>query len=223
MSANNKFKKFDQAGSIGAYGIYSSRFSCWLNRSLFLLKMIIPQPVIKIIPGLLTNEDIRIKLALLNTTGKLLDIGCGNNRLVKSYRKIGGEGTGVDVYNWDDSILLVKDSSNLPFESGTFDTITFIACIGHIPNLLEVLKESRRLLADGGRVILTNLNPFISKIWHKYSFWDKDLHERGIKEGETLGFKVKDLLHLLKQAGFKVVKKENFSWGLNQLYICEKA
>jgi len=29
--------------------------------------------------------------------GRLLDIGCGTNKLVKSYM---GEGIGVDVYQW---------------------------------------------------------------------------------------------------------------------------
>lgn len=223
MSIKNKTEeKCNHGGPVCKYGIYPSRFACWMNNILFPLKLIIPQPIVKKIPGLLTNEDIRIRFVLIYINGKLLDIGCGNNRLVKSYLQMGGEGTGVDVYNWDDSVLLVKDTSDLPFEAKTFDTITFVASINHIPNRLEVLKEAHRLLAGDGRIILTNLSPFISKIWHKWAFWDKDQHERGIEEGEIWGFKERDLAKLLNQAGFKVIKKQKFSWRINQVYFCGK-
>ena len=223
MSKTKKTEKtFDHTGSFGTYVPYPSLFSYWFNNILFPLKMLIPQPIVKQIPGLLTNEDIRIGLVLSHITGKLLDIGCGNNRLVKTYLKMGGEGTGVDVYNWDESVLVVDSTSSLPFESGTFDSITFVASLNHIPNRLEVLEEAHRLLGDRGRIILTNLNPFISQIWHKWAFWDKDQHERGMKEGEVWGFNEKDLITLLNQAGFKIIKKQKFSWRFNQLYLCEK-
>jgi SAM-dependent methyltransferase len=223
MSISNKSgEMFDHSGLFNKHGVYPSGFSNWLNNILFPLKMIIPQPIVEKIPGLLTNEDIRIRQVLVHAKGKLLDIGCGNNRLVKLYLQMSGEGIGVDVYRWDDSVLLVKNTANLPFGPGTFNTITFVASINHIPNRLEVLKEAHRLLATRGALILTNLSPFISKIWHKWAFWDKDQHERGMKEGEVWGFFEKDLTKLLNQAGFKVLWKKRFSWRLNQIYFCGK-
>ncbi len=204
------------------FGIYPSWFSCWANRILFPLKIIIPQPIIKKIPVLLTNEDIRIMQVLRHSKGRLLDIGCGNNRLVNLYRNSGGEGVGVDVYPWDDSHVLVDDSSDLPFTDLSFNTVTFVASINHIPNRLAVLREIRRLLADDGHVILTNLNPFISEIWHKWAFWDKDTKVRGMKEGEVWGFSDNDLTRLLNQAGFRVVARKRFSWRINQIFICDK-
>jgi hypothetical protein len=49
----------------------------------------------------------RIKAVLPHIHGRLLDIGCGTNDLVKSYK---GEGVGIDVYQWGDVDLVVDDS-----------------------------------------------------------------------------------------------------------------
>lgn len=201
--------------------IYRTSLSYWLNTLVFPLKMIVPQPVVQYIPGLTTNVDIRTQLVLNETSGRLLDIGCGPNRLVKTWRENGGEGTGVDVYPWEGVDTVVEDSSNLPFPEASFDTITLVASFNHIPNRVEVLHEARRLLAPGGRLILTNLPPFVSLLWHRYAFWDRDQHERGMIEGEVWGFTQEQMVELLEGAGFRVARFFSFSWRLNQLYICE--
>ena len=198
----------------------TSRPLRWLDEFALPLKLIIPQPIIRKIPFLSTNEDIRIRIALKRTEGRLLDIGCGNNRLVEQYRAQGGDGTGVDVYPWPGVDDVVPDSSKLSFDDGSFDTITFVACLNHIPNRDAVLTEARRLLRPGGRVVLTNLTPFLSRIWHAYAFWDADQHEREMAEGEVYGFTDEELTAMLKRSGFAVTSSKPFSWGLNHVYEC---
>ena len=46
----------------------------------------------------------RTRVVLPHIRGRLLDVGCGLNELVKAYT---GEGTGVDVYQWGDVDLVV--------------------------------------------------------------------------------------------------------------------
>jgi hypothetical protein len=70
--------------------------------------------------------------------------------------------------------------------------------------------------------VITNLTPAISRLWHAWAFWDKDQHQRGMKEGEVWGFSHDELAWLLKQAEFQIVKRQRFSWGFNNLYICMK-
>jgi ubiquinone/menaquinone biosynthesis C-methylase UbiE len=193
-----------------------------MNNLLFPLKMVIPQPVLAKIPGLWTNEDIRFRYVLRHIEGRLLDIGCGKNRMVEMYRRGGGEGTGVDVFSWNDDLVLVEDTANLPFDSGGFDSVTFVASINHIPNRLEVLKEARRVLADNGRLIMTMLTPFIGKIWHRWAFWDEDQHVRGMQEGEAFGLKKGQVIEWLDQAGFDLIDMKAFSWKLNRLFLCRK-
>jgi SAM-dependent methyltransferase len=203
--------------------LYSSGFAYWANQILFPMKVVIPQPVIAKIPGLTTNEDIRIGMVGREIAGRVADIGCGFNRLVRKYREAGGDGIGIDVYPWDGVDLVVEDSSRLPFEEGSFDTVTFVACLNHIPNRESVLREAHRILKPDGRLVFTNLPPLLSLLWHKWAFWDHDRHERGMAQGEVWGFRREELEAMMKGAGFRVARRVRFSWGINQLYVCDRA
>ena len=109
-----------------------------------------------------TFEEERLNFVLPHIQGKLLDIGAGRNALVKRY----GNGIGVDVFDWGGGAMVVQDTYNLPFENDSFDTITFIACLNHIPNREAVLREARRLIKPSGRIIITMINPILGKIGH---------------------------------------------------------
>jgi SAM-dependent methyltransferase len=203
--------------------LYSSFPVYALNQALLPFKLLIPQPLIRRIPLLKTNADIRTGVVLNAVRGKLLDIGCGTNRLVGQYRREGGEGVGVDVYPWQGVDQIVEDTSKLPYPDASFDTISFVACINHIPNRGDVLREARRLLKPGGQVVMTNLTPRLSRIWHAWAFWDADQHERGMAEGEVWGFTHEQLVGLAAAAAFTLVARRSFSWGLNSLYVFRAA
>ncbi len=79
------------------------------------------------------------------------------------------------------------------------------------------------MLKSDGRLILTNLTPVISTIWHKFAYWDQDQHQRGMKEGEVYGLSRSDIERMLSQAGFAIAEKRRFSWGLNTIYRCKKS
>ncbi|MBF0353673.1 MAG: methyltransferase domain-containing protein [Alphaproteobacteria bacterium] len=200
--------------------IYDSWLSYALNQLTFPLRQLVPQPVIASIPGLKTNKQVRTQVVLSEVRGRLLDIGCGNNQLVRAYS---GPGTGVDVHPWPGIDLLVEDTAHLPFPEASFDTITFVACLNHIPNREDVLQEARRLLTPGGRVVITNLPPTLSRLWHWWAFWDPDQHERGMGKGEEWGFTKDELCALLVKAGFDVALQAPFNWGLLDLFVAEVA
>lgn len=126
------------------------------------------------------------------------------------------------MHPWEHVDLVVDDTARLPYADGAFDTVTFVACLNHIPNRGDVLGEARRVLRPGGRVVLTNLQPLLSQVWHAWAFWDKDQHERGMAEGEVWGLSEAQLRELLNQAGFERVERRLFAWGLNQLWIASK-
>ena len=164
--------------------------------------------------------DKRIRTVLPHISGNLLDIGCGTNELVKNYT---GEGVGVDVYQWGNVDIVVKDTSKLPFDKQTFDSITIIAALNHIPNRKEVLIEAKRVLKEDGNLIITMIPPKISRIWHGIRKpWDADQSERGMKEGEVYGMSENDLENLLSDTGFEVKIKKKFMLGINNLTIATK-
>jgi SAM-dependent methyltransferase len=199
--------------------LYPSFLLYALNHALLPLKLLIPQPVVSRISFFKTNAEIRIGIVGNMVRGRLLDVGCGGNRLVAEYRARGGSGTGIDIHPWTGVDMVVTDASRLPFADASFDTITFVACINHIVNRAEALIEARRLLAPGGQVLLTNLTPRLSRIWHAWAFWDPDQRQRGMAAGEVFGLTHAELMALATNAGFELAARHRFSWGLNSLYV----
>ena len=171
--------------------------------------------------GLIPVVDDRHNAVLKHVKGTLLDIGCGENLLVKQY----GTGIGVDVYPWKGIDVLV-DTTHLPFPSDFFDTITLIASLNHIPSQIrnKVLSEVKRVLKDDGKVLLTMLTPSISYVGHNFLWrWsDPDLQERGMKEGETWGFTPTQISSILLKSGLRLIHHEKFVYGLNHLYVAQK-
>jgi len=202
--------------------LFNEKFNKAFNSIILPIKLIIPQPLIKQIPYLTTNREIRVEKVLEHVKGRCLDIGCGDNELIKEYRSKGGNGIGIDVYPWDGVDKVVSDSSKLPFENKSFDCITFVASLNHIPNRNEVLKESYRILKEDGIIIITFLSPIISFLWHKICFWDQDQKKRGMKNGEVYGFTGNQVIALLNKTGYRIVEQKKFSWGLNHIYVGSK-
>jgi len=166
--------------------------------------------------GWTSFEEERLRAVLPRIRGDLLDIGAGTNTLVKLY----GAGTGVDVFDFGGGATIVEDTRELPFEDGSFDTVTFIACLNHIPYRLEALREARRVLRPGGRIIATMINRWLGEIGHKLWWYSED-KVRGMLPGETGGLDVREMTELLEQAGFANVNFSRFVYGLNGLYLAE--
>jgi SAM-dependent methyltransferase len=158
----------------------------------------------------------RVKAVLPHVSGRLLDVGCGSNRLVRHY----ANGVGVDVYPWPGADVIVNDTAALQWKSESFDTVTIVAALNHIPNRAAVLNECRRVLKPGGRVIITMLTPRTSRIWHWLRApWDADQRDRGMQPGEVWGFTSAQLLELFRRAGFTLLSQERFMFGLNRVYV----
>ncbi len=165
-------------------------------------------------------NDIRFKKVLPFIEGNLLDMGCGMNELVKDYYK---KGIGVDVDGrGGDDVLIVKDSSKLEFEDKSFDTITILACLNHITNRLEVLKEANRILKADGKLIVTSLPPKFSQLWHFLRRPWADELEKDFQHGQVYGIASKELKKLLNDAGFEVVLHKKFMLRMNSLMVGRK-
>ena len=168
----------------------------------------------------------RVRVVLPYLRGDVLDIGCGTNELLETYKAKHGEcyTVGIDVYPWEGVDHVVPNSAVLPFEDKSFDTVCCIAALNHIPEREAVLRETWRVLRPKGRLVLTMLPPVISYVWHTLRApWDADQHERGMSEGEVLGFTQKEILNLLCNADFALRESRPFMWGVNRLYVAEKS
>ena len=102
----------------------------------------------------------------------------------------------------------------------SFDTITFIACLNHIPNRNEVLKEARRLLKPEGRVLITMIDPILGRIGHAIWWYSEDKKRGGMVQGEVGGMWSRDIQILLAESGFVMSEHHRFEYGLNLKYLC---
>jgi SAM-dependent methyltransferase len=169
--------------------------------------------------GVTSINDERIDVARRFVRGRLLDVGCGRNRLVASYPQFG---VGVDVFDWGARALILPDTSRLPFLSRSFDTVTILAALNHIPNRGAVLTEVGRVLRDDGRVVLTMIPPVLSAVGHRCLWWYGEDWVRGMADGEVYGFTPRQVGALLADAGFALERHERFLYGLNHLYVFRK-
>lgn len=170
--------------------------------------------------GLTPLDDERILAALPHCRGRLLDVGCGANRLVRRYA---GQGWGVDVHPWPGIDQLISDSGDLPFAAGSFDTVAMLATLNHIVNRGAALAEAYRVLSPGGRLLVTMINPVVGWVAHRVRRRvDPDQLERGMGPGEVPGIWAWQVRRLAEAAGFRVVKTVPFVLGLNTLYVLER-
>jgi len=98
-----------------------------------------------------------------------------------------------------------------------------VACLNHIPNRSDVLKESHRLLKPGGRLIIIMINPIlggiIHNIWWRHS---EDKIRGGMKDGEVGGMWNSSVNYLVSSSGFTLLYKLRFNLQLVSLMVFQK-
>ena len=167
--------------------------------------------------------------------GRCLDVGCGrNNRFIVQH--LGGRGVGVDVHPYEGlgPEHLVADPSRLPFDNATFDAVTFIANLNHVPRSMRdaELAEAFRCLKPRGVIVVTMGNPVAELLVHKVvALYDRLLGtrfdvdgERGMGDEEEFYLLDSEIVARLNRAGFRGVQKKRFwtQWALNHLLVARK-
>jgi SAM-dependent methyltransferase len=163
-------------------------------------------------------EGCRIARVLPLVQGRLLDVGCGFNNLVRAY----GSGVGMDVVGWPGVDVIVENPVILPFPSACFDTVTMLATLNHIPDRAQVLAETRRVLCDDGRLVLTMIGPNTGRLAH-WLFRRDEGTRGGMQAGEKRGMRREEVIDLLGQSGFAVLTQVPFQLGLNRVFVAVKS
>lgn len=125
--------------------------------------------------------------------GKVLDVGCGNNFVLKEFAKVNGKHwVGVDRKKTGNKIV-IGDAYNLPFNNNSFDLVFSHMLLEHLDKPMDFVKECSRVS-----------NKYIVVITEKPSnhFWDALDHVRPYTK--------KSLERLLLVGGFRVVKLFDF-------------
>jgi SAM-dependent methyltransferase len=111
--------------------------------------------------------------------------------------------------------------ASLPIDSGQFDHVVMLAVLEHLVEPEPVLRETYRILAPGGSLILTwpssMVDPILSALHVLRLISDEmesDEHQKRIP--------LEQLQAMLRGIGFKEFHHERFEFGLNNLMVAEK-
>ncbi|MCL5985052.1 MAG: class I SAM-dependent methyltransferase [Actinobacteria bacterium] len=172
---------------------------------------------------------------------KVLDVGCGDGRISALFKRKDCDVWGVDVSRRAVELaskngIKVKqwdlNQVPLPFEEASFNVLTLIDVLEHVIDPLALLKEAHRLLAPGGRLIISL--PNFARIGNRLRMFIGDprdiLHWEGYgDEIEHLHwFTLPKLRYFLKKANFKKISAQpvglpfGFIFGLLRLYGLSK-
>jgi ubiquinone/menaquinone biosynthesis C-methylase UbiE len=101
---------------------------------------------------------------------RILDLGCGVGAFVRRLGEFSGEvyGTDIDAGRVAEGGREVPNlglavCENLPFADETFDVILLHEVLEHVDDDVQTLREARRVLAPGGRIVVfcpNRLYPF---------------------------------------------------------------
>jgi len=151
----------------------------------------------------------------------ILDVGCGTGTILSALngdvRKAGldlspemvnkaREKLGADVD------LRVSDSERLPWPSDSFDVVTINLSFHHYEHPETVLREVRRVLRNGGRMIIGDIClPFhLNKLANLLMLFN---HEGGVHI-----YSEKEMRTLLNEAGFKDISWDAFGLCRRRLF-----
>lgn len=199
--------------------------------------------------------------AFVKPGDRVLDIGCGNGRAYQLFAGQAIEYEGVDVSErlvriarerFRDMLATFRVGSMLalPYEAEEFDLAVCVAVLHHVPSReyrLAAVKEAARVLAQGGRLLMTNWDRWKPRYWREHlaalaakafgrSPYDlKDIFirwDRGAKKVDRYyhAFTRREIADLCRQAGliveenYYVAKGKRVPWwrGDNLVTICKK-
>jgi alkylated DNA repair protein alkB family protein 8 len=147
-----------------------------------------------------------IKLATEVKDGdKILDLGCGNGRLIEALKNKKIDYLGIDnseeliklaQINYPNNKFLVSDILNLEnvkeISSDKFDHIFCLATLQHLPGRelrINALNQMKNLLARDGRIVVSNWNMWPQKKYRKLifkTFWEKIIGKNKLDFGDIL-------------------------------------
>ena len=128
--------------------------------------------------------------------------------------------------------LEVGDAENLRFEDETFDRVCVAFGVRNFENLLQGLREMRRVLKPGGKLVILELSyPKNRLIFSFYKFYSlKVLPKIGAgMTGNTGAFTYlpdsilkfplpEKFIPMLREAGFSTVRARQFMFGVCRMY-----
>ena len=163
----------------------------------------------------------RLRAALPFVAGRVFDCGCGAGSLASHCDPATYVGFDVDP----DALALARAAhpahsfvNEMP-AGGSFDTVVALAVIEHVPDPPAFLRGLARLLAPGGRIVLTTPHPSLR--WaHELGARLRIFSAEAAEEHEAL-LDRRSVEAAAGEAGLLLREARRFLFGANQLFVLE--
>lgn len=99
----------------------------------------------------------------------VLDVGCGTNRVVKEFRKLGVNAIGIDI---DRNADIIGSGRELPFKSNSVDLVICMEVVEHVTDSYSLLREIARVLKPKGFLYITTPTPLKDSIYRHFKCTD---------------------------------------------------
>jgi SAM-dependent methyltransferase len=167
---------------------------------------------------------VRKALPWVGAGDRLLDVGCFDRTLLDRAGASVASATGIDplvepAHEGKIELLRGTFPDEDRFATGAFDCLTCLAVFEHVDEPASFARECHRVLAPGGRVVLTVPHPFVDRILDVLMFLGL---ADGMSTEEHHGFDVGETAPIFEAAGFRVREQRSFQLGLNRLFVFEK-
>ncbi|HEB89861.1 MAG TPA: methyltransferase domain-containing protein [Deltaproteobacteria bacterium] len=180
----------------------------------------------KALDRFLQRWRIRMATPHVREGDRLLDIGCFDRSLIDRVLPRIASAVGIDAHlaspeKTDDRVELLRGEfpGNVRFGDACFDAITLLAVLEHVDDPGLLARECERILAPGGRVIVTVPHPLVDVALDVLMFVGL---ADGMAAEEHHGFDVRETRRIFEAAGLRLQHQRRFQLGLNRLYVFEK-
>ena len=205
------------------YFISLGRHKAWRRRMLACLPSRFQQKVLDLATG---TGDVAFEVALSPRVDEVYGLDLSTSMLDVARRKLSGFGEQKKIsFGYGDALDTRCDPDS-------FDAVTMSFGIRNVREPISCLKECYRVLNDGGRVIILesgrpdsammaffnriyvkNVMPLLGRLLSGHKNAYSYLNETVLEFPSGNGF-----LTLMREAGFKDLKRESFLFGSVQLY-----
>jgi SAM-dependent methyltransferase len=156
---------------------------------------------------------------------RVLDIGCHQGEFLRSLGSHIGPSIGIDplaVPERGANFRLMAElfRAPMPFAEGSFNVVVMLATLEHIRDKPPLAQECFRLLAPGGRIIITVPSTRVDAIIDV-------LRSVRLVDGMSLeehhGYDPRQTPAVFGAHGFRLEHSRSFQLGLNYLFVLHKA